>query len=304
MQLSRSTPCCVARNAACASSTNAAHAFPAVPPTPPTPPPIPLPVNLPSPAPCLSQYIIKPPESAAAAAPSTAFAWHRDSDWCRTGAAAYQPYLSGERLLYVNVTMPAGIRPGQACTGEQQPSCNCKRQDDAEYYKRHKGAASGSRALPRCRPADRCSACTHPPSPLLPTPRLCVVWCALEDMTLENGCLCVLPGSHLGWTEVAAGQPPALQPLPGAPLEAGGHQSGGSAAVPLEVPARTAIVTTDTLLHCSRSNGSRHVRRSWMPQFSAAPLVSRSSGAPVALALPLGPTAVVAVQPATVERPA
>lgn len=36
------------------------------------------------------QYILKPPE-----APLSAFRWHRDSDWCRSGDVAYQPYISG-----------------------------------------------------------------------------------------------------------------------------------------------------------------------------------------------------------------
>lgn len=38
------------------------------------------------------QYILKPPASEL-----SAFKWHRDSDWCRSGGAGYRPYLSGER---------------------------------------------------------------------------------------------------------------------------------------------------------------------------------------------------------------
>lgn len=39
------------------------------------------------------QYILKPPR--AAPGPSTAFGWHRDSDWCADGAATRHAYLSG-----------------------------------------------------------------------------------------------------------------------------------------------------------------------------------------------------------------
>lgn len=43
-----------------------------------TPPPLPL------------QYILKPPGE-----PLSSFAWHRDSDWCRSEEVDYAPYISG-----------------------------------------------------------------------------------------------------------------------------------------------------------------------------------------------------------------
>lgn len=58
-------------------------------------------------------------------------------------------------------------------------------------------------------------------------------------------------------------------------------------AVPLEVPAGTVVVTSDAVLHCSGANRSRHVRRAWMPQFSAGPLTWRADGRCVSLAVPL-----------------
>ena len=52
------------------------------------------------------------------------------------------------------------------------------------------------------------------------------------------------------------------------------------------VPAAQVIMSS-TLWHCSLPNNSSRMRRAWMPQFSAEPVRSRSSGTPLALAVPL-----------------
>lgn len=47
------------------------------------------------------------------------------------------------------------------------------------------------------------------------------------------------------------------------------------------------VIMTDGLWHCSRPNLSAHTRLAWMPQFSAQPILYRSTGQPVSLAVPL-----------------
>lgn len=208
---------------------------------------------------CLSQYIIKPPRSLL-----SAFTWHRDSDWCRTGDVHYAPYIS--------------------------------------------------------------------------------VWCALDDMTLENGCLWVRPftaGDGGGESEAATSQLPVsnngvgvqsdgpsakqatlsgrLEPCCSSggsseSLHGGGHSSGGSTegarrplasrprelsrdegsgALPLPCRAGTVVIFSDTLPHCSGPNRTQHTRRAWMPQFSRAPICWKADGSPVSFCIPLSSGAVI-----------
>lgn len=127
-------------------------------------------------------------------------------------------------------------------------------------------------------PPSRCVLTEHP-SPAASLSH--AVWCALDDMTHANGCFVVRPGSHLA---APGGSPPAAAAAEAAGGEAATQQPQ---ALALEVPAGSAVLTSDTLLHCSGPNRSAHMRRAWMPQFSAAPLVRSSDGQPVSLALPL-----------------
>ena len=109
-------------------------------------------------------------------------------------------------------------------------------------------------------------------------------------MCAANGCFTVWPGSHQQPAEagVTAGQG---QPLPQQQQQqhARQGQEGHQGGLLLEVPAGTAVITSDTLLHGSGPNRSRHMRRAWMPQFSAAPLTWRGDGSCVSLAIPLQP---------------
>lgn len=99
----------------------------------------------------------------------------------------------------------------------------------------------------------------HQDSTFLYTEPLSVVglWFALEDATLENGCLWALPGGHKGplrerWRRDGAAM--VMQRLDDAPWP----QEG---AVPLEVPKGTLVVLHGSLPHGSapnRSNRSRH----------------------------------------------
>jgi phytanoyl-CoA hydroxylase len=99
----------------------------------------------------------------------------------------------------------------------------------------------------------------HQDSTFLYTEPLSVagLWFALEDATLENGCLWALPGGHLGplrerWRRV--GDEMVMERLDDTPWDE-------AAAVPLEVPKGTLVVLHGKLPHGSapnRSAVSRH----------------------------------------------
>lgn len=86
------------------------------------------------------------------------------------------------------------------------------------------------------------------------------LWCALDDMSQENGCLQV---------RVCAAD----------------EQVHDAKCLP--VKAGTAIIMSDRLLHCSSANMSKHTRRAWMPQFSKTSILSHKDSAPVSFAVPI-----------------
>lgn len=131
-------------------------------------------------------------------------------------------------------------------------------------------------------------------------------------MELSNGPLYIIPGSHIPSGSnckevrvagVVSGQQDqeALQqePSKGQDMQQGHSTSNTqvhhtmpsgpipNGAVPLLVPAGSVVVMTDTVVHSSTTNRSRHMRRSWMPQFSSKPITWRSSEQLVAMAVPM-----------------
>lgn len=157
------------------------------------------------------------------------------------------------------------------------------------------------------------------------------VWCALDDMCADNGCLVVWPGSHgpeapplaeqqqgaaLWEATERQNEPACVQSATGRHrqqqqqqqrprLQQEGQQQqhqpscshGGCVPFALEVPAGTVVITSDTVLHASGPNCTQHFRRAWMPQFSASELSWVGSGLPVSLAIPLRPSADVSSPP-------
>jgi len=104
-------------------------------------------------------------------------------------------------------------------------------------------------------------------------------WFALEDATLDNGCLWVEPGGHHGTRGVlreqyvCEGRDPAapwnpaggrlrMQALDGTPWPDTGNGAGNStsSAVPLPVAAGTLVVFHGLLPHCSAPNRSPRSR--------------------------------------------
>ena len=89
-------------------------------------------------------------------------------------------------------------------------------------------------------------------------------WFAIEDATLDNGCLWAAPGGHLGplcqlFKRNESGEGTVMEPLDATPLPE--PPPSGTELVPLEVPAGTLVVLHGQLPHWSdvnRSAVSRH----------------------------------------------
>ena len=85
---------------------------------------------------------------------------------------------------------------------------------------------------------------------------LTATWIALDDATVENGCLWVLPGSHRrGVIYPARDQD---DPRFDCTTEAFDFPYRDSDAVPVEIPAGTALIFNGYLLHRSLENSGRH----------------------------------------------
>ena len=82
------------------------------------------------------------------------------------------------------------------------------------------------------------------------------IWIALDDMTVDNGCLIVQD----------RGAPRAL-----------------------EISKGSAVIMSHLVMHKSGENTTRFQRRAWMPQFSKGPIVvpSPKGDVPVSLAIPM-----------------
>ena len=85
-------------------------------------------------------------------------------------------------------------------------------------------------------------------------PRYLSLWCALDDVSEENGTLYVLPGSHVA----VDGE----LPLP--------PSTDVDASCIMTVPAGTLVALCSTVLHCSGRNLADAPRRAWMPQISVS----------------------------------
>jgi phytanoyl-CoA hydroxylase len=85
---------------------------------------------------------------------------------------------------------------------------------------------------------------------------LTAVWIALDDATIENGCLWVIPGSHRrGVIYPARDQD---DPRFDCTTEAYDFPYSDEDAVPVEIPAGTAVIFNGYLLHRSLQNSGKH----------------------------------------------
>lgn len=107
---------------------------------------------------------------------------------------------------------------------------------------------------------------------------LCGLWIALDDASVENGCLEVVPGSH---------RPPRVWPhrdgaLPraGSGPRAEAHPHREDTALALSVPAGAGILYDGYLLHRSLENRRRNgLRRALIGHFTGSAAASRWDGA-------------------------
>jgi hypothetical protein len=98
---------------------------------------------------------------------------------------------------------------------------------------------------------------------------LTAVWIALDDATVENGCLWVIPGSH----RAGVLHPVREQhdPRYDCTDEAFGYAHREEDAVPVELPAGSALVFDGHLLHRSLPNTGRHgMRRALVTHYMSA----------------------------------
>ena len=85
---------------------------------------------------------------------------------------------------------------------------------------------------------------------------LTAVWIALDDATVENGCLWVLPGSHRRGVLYPGRE--QHDPRFDCTTEAYDFPYRDDQAVPVAIPAGTALVFNGYLLHRSLENSGRH----------------------------------------------
>lgn len=113
---------------------------------------------------------------------------------------------------------------------------------------------------------------------------LTAVWIALDDATVDNGCLWVIPGSH----RRGILYPERVQDDPRFDCTREAHGFSDDAAVPVELPAGAAVIFNGYLLHRSLPNGTAGRRRAlvnhymsaesllpWFPPDPGEPMASR-----------------------------
>lgn len=92
-------------------------------------------------------------------------------------------------------------------------------------------------------------------------------WCALDDMTEENGTVYVMPFSQIGirsWVKHIRDE--ESNDLVG--------YFGPEEGVPAVVPAGSIVAFTSVNFHCSGTNYTNNLRRAYLAQYSAEPLLS------------------------------
>ena len=98
-------------------------------------------------------------------------------------------------------------------------------------------------------------------------------WCALDDMSEENGTIHVLPHNELDTYNTVL--PHELEPETNDLI---GYQ-GDLKGVPIEISAGSIAVFSSTTLHSSGPNSTSDWRRVYLTQYSAAPIYQQD-GAP------------------------
>ena len=111
----------------------------------------------------------------------------------------------------------------------------------------------------------------HPHKPYLSC------WCPLDDVTIENGTVSVLPYSRAGSKELF---PHTKDPGSGDKVGYFGDDPG----IPVEVPAGSIVCFSSTTLHRSGVNTTPQLRRAYLAQYSDGPLLKADGSGPWNLA--------------------
>lgn len=119
-------------------------------------------------------------------------------------------------------------------------------------------------------PADGMPVHWHQDNTYWPTvngPDIATVWLALDDVDLDNGCMTVLPGSHVGRPELEK-IPTEGGDLLNLTVEIDEERTAG--AVPVELRAGDLSIHDSYLLHASATNTSSRRRAGYTMRYGAA----------------------------------
>ena len=105
------------------------------------------------------------------------------------------------------------------------------------------------------------------------------VWTAVDDMTMDNGTVSVLPFSTFGSQDLI---PHVRDPESGDKIGYSGDQQGVAAIV----PAGSLVVFSSLSLHRSGSNTTNRIRRAYVTQYSPEPINKPGDDEPFHLAVP------------------
>jgi Protein involved in biosynthesis of mitomycin antibiotics/polyketide fumonisin len=114
-------------------------------------------------------------------------------------------------------------------------------------------------------------------TPVSPSPYL-TLWLALNDATVENGCVSVLPGSHKDGLREHVNSPL------GQVCHPADHPDQG---VPVPVRAGSIAVFWSLTAHKSGVNRSRGTRKAYIIQYAKSPLTNLRTGEVIAGLMPL-----------------
>ncbi len=104
-------------------------------------------------------------------------------------------------------------------------------------------------------------------------------WCTLDDVTEENGTVYLLPYDRAGTRDrVEHEKDPATNDLVG--------YRGPDPGDPVVAPAGSIAVFSSTVFHRSGANTSQGVRRIFLPQYTADPVLNPDGSGPIYIAEP------------------
>jgi ectoine hydroxylase-related dioxygenase (phytanoyl-CoA dioxygenase family) len=120
-------------------------------------------------------------------------------------------------------------------------------------------------------------------------PEYLTCWLALDDATLENGCIWVIPGSH-SWGLLHHERDPALGDEVG--------YAGPEEGIPVPIRRGQVVAFSSLLLHRSGPNTTGGPRRAYVVQYCQTDAISPRTGEPFGDLLPVATRGcVVAAQP-------